>query len=831
MRAVAGLLVALSLVASVHEARSEPVQPSGVAPLSEICGMQIPQPARLPPDGSPPIVLAVVLCFDAQGGTSSVVPETYLYYLRVKPSEPSRGVWVPYDEETERLVRGDFRRLWDTGFLDDLMVEVRDHVFPNGTIGKLIVFHLEERQRIRIVVYEGVERISQADIVERLKSKAIDLRLDGFVDPLTLRRAAAAIRELYAEKGHPAADVAPRVEPMPQASKLARVIFRISEGPRIAVRDVEFTGNRVFSDRELSRALRANRPQSLLSLVSDRGTYHEDRLAEDAQSIVDFYRDRGYVTARVEQPTLRVLDDSPDGRTRWVQLRLNVSEGPQYRVGNVTFEGNTVVRSEALEQLFRIAPGDLYRQSRVTRGLERARELYGAGGYFEFVAYPDVTPRPGSRPVVDLTVRVTEGPRYFVNRLTFTGNTQTRDQVIRREMALVEGGIFNTEALKHSIRRINQLGYFKPIEDKAISVTRPTGTSDRVDVAIAVEEQNRHQLTFGAGLSQYDGVFANVAYTTSNFLGRGETATVSIQSGARADSYQVGFSEPYLFGRAITAGTSLYSRKADYTLNAATVDYSEVRSGFTLTSGVPIRRFTRLFATYGYERVDTAMTDDLAAALQEGTPPVLASLQEGRFTTSSITPSLVHDTVDNPFAPRSGRRLTMSAQYAGGVLGGTSAFVKPEIEAIQYLPLSPRTALGVRVSVGRLWNLGSRALPYYQRYFLGGETQIRGVDIRSVGPLSENGVPLGGTAFVLFNAEYYYDLFPRVRMLAFHDAGQAFGEDEAIDLRHLRTSTGVELRVTLPMLNVPFRLIQAWNLSRDAFQPARAFKVSVGTTF
>jgi outer membrane protein insertion porin family len=175
--------------------------------------------------------------------------------------------------------------------------------------------------------------------------------------------------------------------------------------------------------------------------------------------------------------------------------------------------------------------------------------------------------------------------------------------------------------------------------------------------------------------------------------------------------------------------------------------------------------------------------------------------------------------------------LTASYQYAGGLLGGTSDFIKPEVEAVVYVPTTRRTAIGVRANAGRIWSFGSEPLPYYQRYVLGGETQIRGVNVRTVGPLNENNVALGGTSFVLFNAEYYFDILPQVRALAFHDAGQAFGERQSIDLRQLRTSSGVELRVTLPVLNVPFRLIYAWNIYRDAFQPPRAFKFAVGTTF
>jgi outer membrane protein insertion porin family len=816
-------LVVLALLAAPAAAQSNP---------ESICGLQVPKPSRSPEPQSAPVVVAMMLCFDKQGGTSLVEPETYLYYIQLKPSEPSRDRWVPYDAAAEQVLLADFRRLWNTGFLDDLAIEIVDYRFDNGAVGKVVVFRVEERQRIKLVDYEGATRVTRSDITDRLKERGLDLRLDAFLDAGLLKRVSTVVRELYAEKGYQYAQVTASVREMPGGPKRAHVVFQVSEGPKVAIRDVEFLGNQAFTDAALARVLKTNKARGLLSLVSGGGTYNELKFADDAQSVVDHYRDHGYITAQVGPPTLRVLDDSADGRTRWVQLRVEITEGDRYQVGNFAVEGNTVVRSETLRPLFRLAEGEPYRQERIVKGLEQARELYGAGGYFEFTAYPELNPRdPADTPTVDVTLRVTEGKQYFVNRIEFTGNSHTRDEVIRREMGLLEGGVFNTEALKFSVRRLNQLGYFKPLDDKALAVDRTPGTDNQVTVKVTVEEQNRNQLNFGAGASQYEGLFVSFSYTTSNFLGRGESLTASLQAGQRSRNYQLTFSEPFVLGRNITAGASVFSRKIDYALSGSAIDYSEVRSGINLTSGVPLRRFTRLFATYGYEIVDTAMTDDLRQSLLDGSSASAFLVQDGRFVESSITPSIVHDTVDNPFAPRSGRRLTASYQYAGGILGGTSRFIKPEVSAIQYLPVTRRTAFGVRVNAGRIWNFGSTELPYYQRYFLGGETQIRGVDVRTVGPLNDNQAAIGGTSFALFNAEYYFDILPQARALLFHDAGQAFGDSQAFNLRNLRTSSGVELRVTLPVINVPFRLIYAWNIYRDSFQPARGFRFAVGTTF
>lgn len=806
-----------------------------------LCGQPVPPPARLPPAGSEPIVYVLGLCFSAQDNVSAIEPETYLFNVHLRPSRPSRDEWAPYDEDARETILGDFKRLWATGFLDDLSIEAADYMFPNGVIGKLITYHLEERERIKIVSYEGTRTIDRAKIDDALRDRGVSLRVDSFLDQGTITRVKAVVRDMMAEKGFTNASVTHHVTPVERGRKLVNVAFNISDGPKIAIRDVEFIGNRAVGDAALSRALKENRPQGLLSAMTGTGSYNEAKFADDAQNVEDYYRDHGYIAARVGQPELRALDDSADGGTRWVQLRIPVVEGERYRTGTVGFEGNRLVDSDVLRALLKLKEGEWYSQSAVRKSLEKAREIYGATGHMEFTGFPDLRPRAasgGEAGIVDVIVRVTEGPQYFVNRITFTGNTVTRDNVIRRELRLVEGGIFDTEALKYSVRRLNQLGYFKPLEGSAkdLQVEKAVGREHAVDVTLKFEEQNRNQIQFGAGMSQYEGVFGNVSFTTSNLMGRGESLTLTGQRGARSSIYQLAFTEPYLLDRPISAGVDLFSRKIDFLTGANVVGYSEVRSGVNLTGGHPIFHFSRVFVTYGYEVVDTAVSndllDDLDADAAVGVPLFNPFLDEGRHIESRVTPSFVHNTVDNAFTPRSGRRLTLHAPIAGGFLGGTTDYVRPEVELVQYMPLTQRTALGFRANGGWVRPYGSTsALPYYLRYFLGGEYQIRGVDIRTVGPTDAQNRALGGNRFVLFNAEYYFDLFGPVRALVFHDAGQAFAENQPIDLKQLRTSSGVEVRVIVPMLNVPFRLIYAWNVYRDVFQPARALKFAVGTTF
>jgi outer membrane protein insertion porin family len=574
-----------------------------------------------------------------------------------------------------------------------------------------------------------------------------------------------------------------------------------------------------------------------------------------------------------------------------------VSEGPRYNIGEFTIADNKVVKSEAFKTIFHAKKGDFYSEKTVRKGFEKTRELYGQIGYFEFTAYPDfkfhdapdyqppAPPAEGAdatkvadpaapatpegqvpavgtiavsdRPwmygkllkrthqetvgTVDVTLHMQEGEQYFVNRIIFVGNTVTGDKVIRREMNLVENGVFNTEALKYSVKRINQLGYFKPLEEgpgkDAVKVEKTPNVKNKVDVTLKLDEHNRNEFNFGAGFSELDGTFISGGFSTTNFLGQGETVSVSAQVGARAKNYNLSATEPYLFDRPISAGASLFSTKINYLTTTGSIGYSEVTSGASLTGGLFLGRFLHGYLTYSYQVIDVSISKDL---LQSTTPTTSTAgepvfnpfLDQGRHIESRIGPSLVYNSVDNPFMPRSGKRITVGTDFAGGPLGGSIDYVSPNAEAIVYIPFLKKTAFGLRGQGAWIRQYGNTdQLPYYRRFFLGGENQIRGVDIRTVGPLDSSNRALGGNKFVLFNAEYYLDLFGPVRLVLFHDAGQAFKEGDRINLYDLRTSSGAEVRFMVPVMNVPFRLIYAWNVYRDTFQPARGFKFAVGTMF
>ncbi len=534
-----------------------------------------------------------------------------------------------------------------------------------------------------------------------------------------------------------------------------------------------------------------------------------------------------------------MLTDSQDKKTRWIELRIPVNEGQRYRVASFDVAGNTIVKSEFLIPLFKTQPGDYFAEKNVRKGLDKARETYGTGGYMEFTGYPDFKfsddpipneqPAPSSLAAVDhedvkaagphtvnVTMRLQEGQQFFVDRITFVGNTTTHDNVIRREMRLVEGAPFNTEALKFSVKRLNQLGYFKALEGKPgeVDVQKiPDSVPPKVDVKLKLEEQNRNSLTFG------------------------------------------------LFDRNITGGAQVFRTDVRYISQ-----FTQQSTGGVLTMGFPIGRgFTRMFVNYNYQRVRVTEINELYQdpVVLARNPFLRDSLligQDGERIVSKVVPSIVYNTVDQPIFPTTGKRFTGSIDLAG--LGGNTNFFKPLVEGVWFVKQASHLTLGMRAQYEYIHAFsGTRELPIFEKLFQGGEYSVRGFDIRSIGPQDPTtGLVLGGNKSVLFNVEEQITIAGPVRAILFYDAGQvqsgptiqgppAFVPDggslastlapgQDFHWRDFKTSTGVEVRFFMPVLNVPFRLIFAYNPQRDGvldntLQPQSKFqfRFAVGSTF
>jgi outer membrane protein insertion porin family len=887
----------LSIVLGFAVAGRVSAQPPAGTPLPSVtvCGTEA-RPAAEPPAGSGPVVLFIAPCFEAQGNQSLIEPQTYLFYIQLKQSRPSEGVWIPFNDASEKTIEEDFHRLWGTNFLDNLFIDITDYKFPNGTIGKIVTYNMEERQRVKIVDYVGSKKIEVSKIDEKLKDANAVIRLDTFIDPGLVRKVEGIVRDMLHEKGFQFADVTHEIAPISGGGpKLVHLTFHMDEGPKVKIKSIEFVGNKALSSSSLKHQMKDNKEGAgfedfahlwnwISAKIGERGTYNEAKFDDDAEKLTQYYRDHGYIRAVIGAPELKVLGDSDDKKTRFIELRIPVTEGERYKVNSFTFAGNSVVKTEYLAPLFKLKKGDYFTEKPIRKGMEKAREIYGAGGYMEFTGFPDykyldeasalepeppellkapAQPKPKTAPApgVDVTLRIQEGAQYFVNRITFVGNNTTRDNVIRREMRLVENGVFNTEALKFSIKRLNQLGYFKPLEGgKDVTIDKTPGAQNKVDVKLKLEEQNRNQLTFGAGVSEFEGFFGQVSFQTANFLGRGESLTLSLSAGSRAQNYSLAFTEPFLFDRNITGGFNVFRSDIRY-IGA----FTQQSTGMTLTGGFPVGSgFTRAFLNYSYERVKVteisqAYTDPLVLQQNPFLADSLLIGSNGERIISKVSPSIIYNTVDNPIFPTSGKRFTATIDLAG--LGGNTNFYKPMVEAVMYWKQANRLTLGYRAQYQYIHQFtGSEELPIFEKLYLGGEYSVRGFDIRSIGPQGSNGVVIGGNKSLLFNVEEMITIAGPVRAILFYDAGEVQAGTELagpapftpdgsffgttlvpgknFNWADFKTSTGVEIRFFMPVLNVPFRLIFAMNPQRNGvldntLQPQTRFqfRFAVGSTF
>ncbi len=890
MRIVLQVLFVLAvLTAGATPAEAQAITPCSASETS----------TNLPPTDSGPLYRCVQLMAHTDGdrvteAESMIEPATYGAVLTPAWSLRSQSRWMPYDES---LLQADFWKLWRTEFLEDLWIEVIDEPYENGVMGKHVIFHYEERARVKIVDYVSANddklKVDVSKIESTLREQDAMVRLDSFVDEASLRKVIGVIRELYAEKGHNDAVVTTERAPVAGGSKLIHLTFRIDPGPKVEIAEVIFEGNEAFTDGKLRRQMAHNKPNGFLGFIGD-ATYNESLYAEDAERVGEFYKKNGYAMAQVGQPAIETIRTNEDNTRRWIRLRIPVDEGQRYTIGNFEITGESKLDLDAVKTLFKIEPGDFYSSEKIRKGLEEARKAYSTFGFWQFDYLPDLMPRgidPNTGqpigdeeppPIMDVTIQMIPGEQFLVNRITFTGNVTTHDAVIRREMRVAEGGIFNAEALKESVRRLNQLGYFRPFEgtEGEMDVVATPGEDDKVDITLRFEEENRNQLTFGAGVSQFDGFFGQLAYQTSNFLGRGETLGVSLQKGSQARNYQLSFSEPYLFDRAITVGADVYSREFIFPLQ-----YTQRATGTNYVLGLPLADYTRMFVSYGYEQVEVRDVNPVYSPEVLSQNPYLADMllynNGGKRRVSKISPSVVFNTVNRPsqYFPTAGRRYSVSFDFAGSALGGNTDFVQTRAEGIWYKTLTPRTALGLRAEAQYVRPYGrTSTLPIFEKLFSGGEYSMRGYDLRSVGPRDpETGVLVGGNKMLTFNAEYYFDIFGQVRLVGFFDAGQvrdvgdSFGWYEPIYQRvappppylsdvfgarnlltetdairtevigrttAFKTSTGLEVRFMMPVLNVPFRLIGAYNpnpggvLNHQLEVTKRfAFRFAVGTTF
>jgi len=755
-------------------------------------------------------------------GNRKATRDTILFYMKSKPS----GLY------SEELLREDFRALWNTGFFSNIRIESEPS--PDGMV---VTLHLTENPFISEIAYKTSRGIKEKDITDKLQEKDLTLMTFTYHNPNRLKRAEGVIRDFLQEKGFNDGTVNILTEPSGEGT--VKVTVDVNPGTKTRIGRIVFPGietsDGLVTSAYLLKGMKNNREHGFLSAIGSKDVYNREKIGEDLEEVALRLKSLGYLEARVGEPSLSTI--RRQGLFFWSKVRnmteiaIPVELGPQYRVGKIEVSGNKVIRTSFLEKMARdvLQGGKVFDVKKRNKLIEDMRKLYGSLGYF----YCQIQPRENldpERQVADLVLQVMEYDVVHLGKLEFVGNTFTKDHVIRREWFLWEGSRLNSNLLEDCIRRMKQLGLVT-IEEMPDIKPDPEDPQ-KIDITVKLKELNRQMINFNIGYSGYDGWFVAAGYSTQNFLGSGESLSLSVQTGSRAKSYRISFSEPYVFNSPATFGIDLYRTNYDYGNSM----FKQRTTGFSLSGSVRFWRYFGFSLNYSFDNVGIYDVAEEYLNNINTNEYYLDMLANRRIST--VSPTLYYNTVDSPIFPSSGFKLLGNYKISGSFLGGNTNMHRVHLELVKFQPMIKRHVLGFRTvyEYVKPFGDGSWILPWYQRCRIGGEMDIRGFEIYDVGPYHSGSYKSsysdGGNKCFYMNVEYRIPLTEQFSLALFYDMGNAYKSGNAINFKDLYTSTGAEIKIYVPMLGVPFRLIFAYNPRVVRKEDSKwEFRFAIGPSF
>lgn len=899
-----------------------PFQNLPQAPQPQAPKPEAPKPGEPTPEGAKPVPGAPAAAQPRLPGEPAAAPPTdtieainFTNVRRIRQDTLRSQILSKVGDRFDKdALDRDLVALWNTMRFNDIYWG-----YEPGQTGWIITFHLVERPVIRTFDFDGMKSIQKSEILDRFKERKVGLSADSQYDPNKVQHAAVVLQEYEAERGRQYATVEPQVRQVPPAG--VSIIFKVDEGPKVKVNSINFTGNQVFSHRTLLRPMvnlhPIGIPHSIFLESLFPKAFDSTKLDEDEDRLAQFYRDQGYFTAKVLDANYNIVDTG-GGRFRLplfksnkpgkgANINLSIEEGHLYHLNKVNITGMNLFRTnDVVLKLLQMQPGDVFSTAKLRKGFDDLTSLYGNYGYIDFIN--DAAPEPiPDTDKIDLTLNFSEGHRFFVRRIDFSGNTTTRDKVIRRELYIDEGDIFDKHLWDLSILRLNQLGYFEVLKAEEAASISKDNKNDTVDITLKVRERNKNSIQLQGGVSALSGTFVGLSFTTNNFLGLGESLGLSGQVGTMTRNATLSFTEPYLFDRPLQAGFTLFVNRFNFNQareesiltgqnlipfynqlgSQNLLNYTTNSHGFTLFTSYPIHRsFARLGISYGYS-VQSVSTLTTAAQVYYQSLNFLnfnGPNQLDGITSSSITPSYTYNSVNSPITPTAGRSLSISAQFTGSVLGGNVNEVEPVVDWRYFRKgFSSKHVIGFHFAAKFVSGYGGKTAPPFNRFYIGGENDIRGFEIWGVSPvayvptsasvpvLNNDGSPRqqrfvdpstgtvtltnvtqsipsyqlvfpGGDFASWGNFEYRIPIFGPVTLAAFFDAGidrlirtnqlqlnpaniatlngqfpEASFHNRALvaaGTQSLRSSTGLEFQVLMPVVNAPFRIYFAVNPNR-----------------
>ena len=738
-----------------------------------------------------PLVKSIEVQF---AGPATISKERILNNMRTKVGRPySVGV-----------AEEDVRNLYQTAKVFN--IRIFGDPQPDGV--KVIVV-VQSKTKVKEVKIEGASQISAKSLRKKITTKPGSELTEAEVEADRQK-----ILSLYLEKGYKDTEVKTEVKTDEKTNETV-VTYAIAEAGRTFIKHIRFEGNTVFSTRQLRKVIKT-RAHYLFSFLDKTGRLDKEQIAADAEALRDFYQNHGYVDVKIGDATVSRFDNKPD-----VDVIFPIVEGPQYHVGKVTLTETKLFTSAELAAALRLREGCIYSPAGVQAEVKRLQDIYGARGYIDAQVVPISTPMGNLK--FGITYRIDEGTKSYVEHVNISGNTRTKDKVIRRELPLGPGDVYNSVYTEAAKQRLQNLNYFDRVDVFASDTLIP----GKKDMNVVVSEKRTGSLNFGAGYSTIDSVLGFVELSQSNFditnwpnfTGGGERFRTRIQYGSKRKDFVVSLTEPYFLDYQLTVGGELYYRDANYLSSI----YSQRNYGMNIFTRKAINPDWSWRVDYRLENITIYNVDSSASSIIKD--------DEGSHLKSQISPSLVYDTRDSVFLTRRGTRAELAPYVAGGPLGGNDNIYGANLQVSHYISLPWDTILTLAGEVGTVDNWsGSDHVPIFDRLYLGGSNNLRGFKFRDVGPKDENGDAIGGQSLARATVEYTYPIIDRVRGAFFYDTG--FVNSGAYDFgaNNVSSDVGIGLRLDLPI--GPIRLDYGYPIQQgDAPSKSGHFNFNIGYQF
>jgi outer membrane protein insertion porin family len=712
---------------------------------------------------------------------------------------------------SERLAEEDIRSLYATGGVSN----VRIFAEPLADGVKVTVL-LQGRPVIEEILIEGASAVPVNRIRREIGSKVGEVLSEERLADDRLK-----ILEIYADRNFAEVDVQYRIEELPGANR-SRVIFDITEGSRMVVRRITFVGNDNVLARDLRKAM-TTKPWNILSFLNKSGRLVPAQLEEDRAALRTAYQNRGFADVEIIDISAQPL--SRDG----VELVVTIREGQQYKVNNVRLDGVNIVPTEELLARLSMNSGSLFTPRGMGDDLQAIRNFYGTRGYVDMLAMPEIL--PAAEGSVDIVYNIDEGLQSYVNLVNIQGNSRTQDRVIRRELAVRPGDVFDTTLVDVSRKRLENLNYFSRVDMAPTSTIVP----GRKDLNVIVEEKRTGAFNFGVGFSTIDSLVGFAELSQSNFdllnfprfTGGGQRLRIRGQLGLERQDFVISLTEPWFLGYKLSVGIEGYYREASFLSNV----YDQSNLGFAVQARRQVWRALSARAEYRLEqiRIFDVDEDNVGIEIEEA---------EGNYVRSAIEASLVWDTRDNLFLTRRGELVQLTGFISGGALGGDVEVYGISLEASKYITLPFDIIFLAKGQIAVVDGYGGsedtdeygQGVPIFDRLYLGGANNMRGFDFRDVGPVDEDDNPIGGNSLAYLTLEVTFPIFSRVRGAVFSDVG--FVNSDAFDFStaNVNADIGFGLRLDLPI--GPIRVDYGYPIIYDSWNgPPGKFNFNIGYQF